>query len=86
MINLGACLSENGNRETAIETFETVLQKKPHYADIRMQLGRLYAQKEDHKQAILAFKAALHINPQLQAAKQELKLLRHKLGWETDVI
>lgn len=61
----------------AIESFKDVTAKYPHFDFAHFYLGEAYSKKEDKKNALKAYKAALEANPSHEEAKHRLAKLEH---------
>jgi Tfp pilus assembly protein PilF len=80
--DIGAYLIEMGRLDDAIPWLERATRapryEAPHYP--HFNLGRVYVAKEMYNRAIAAFKDALELEPEYEAAQKALAALRRKLN------
>ncbi len=69
-----------GLLDEAIELAEAGVAKHPHFSSGRVALGKVYAQKDRHLDAIVHLKAAVDISPENILAHQILAESYFKLG------
>ena len=68
-----------GEYQESVADIERVLELEPRHFGALSGLGMIYEELERNEQALLAFQAALQVNPFLPGAKQRLELLRKKI-------
>jgi tetratricopeptide (TPR) repeat protein len=61
--------SEMGNLEIAIQEMDKAVKLKPHFADLRYNLGCLYVQAKKYEEASEHFNMSLEINPKFFKAR-----------------
>ncbi|MBI4720267.1 MAG: tetratricopeptide repeat protein [Chitinivibrionia bacterium] len=66
--------SESGRMDMAIEEMERAVALKPHFADLRYNLGNLYSMKNEYDQASRHLRKALEINPKFFKARVHLAM------------
>lgn len=70
----------------ALQLLERAATLCPQFADVQMQLGRLYEQVDRVDAARLAYEAALHVNPRFFEARLSLARLLVDLGESSDAV
>jgi tetratricopeptide (TPR) repeat protein len=71
-INRGNELLAQYEFDKALGHFQEALKLKSNDPSIHFKIGRIFLQKEDHKNATLAFRNVLNLNPQQMEAYYEL--------------
>lgn len=77
--NIGHALLNDGQRALAVHFLEKAIKADPAFADAYVNLGNALRHSEPQR-AIKAFRKALHINPQLPEAYNNLAALLEELG------
>ncbi|MCX7727494.1 MAG: tetratricopeptide repeat protein, partial [Chitinispirillaceae bacterium] len=62
MFGLAMGYEGNGDKETALELYKEVLNKRPSYADAYYAIARIHAKNKDHQNAIKYLEEAARLN------------------------
>lgn len=77
--NAGDALYQLGAYEAAVETYTAALQRDPYNAQGFFTLGNAFYQMGAYESAMMAYQQALTLQPDHQAARHNLELLREQL-------
>jgi hypothetical protein len=70
--------AKNGDWNTAIHHYETILKEHGDSASVHYNLGLCYQQQADTGRAVLAYERCLAMNPRAADARHNLAILREK--------
>lgn len=73
--NIALSAAKKGKTKTAIKLFQTVTEKHQNFSAAFTNLGLQYLKNEDHKQAEIALRKALEINPEDAVASNHLGVI-----------
>ncbi|MBO3117029.1 serine hydrolase [Winogradskyella sp. DF17] len=71
--NFGYDLLNDSQSQKAIEVFKFLTEEFPENANIYDSLGEAYFMNEDYKNALISFKKALELNPDMKTSKGYIK-------------
>src|SRR4030067_2777024 len=76
----GRAAFDRSDFDEAQRTFEEIVHKRPHYAEVHNKLGLIHHQKGALGKAVDSFEKALAINPNYTEASLNLAVTYNELG------
>ena len=76
---MGVALQSQQRLDEAINSYETAVKHRPHYADAYNNMGYALQSKGDYQAAIKAYEEAVRLRPDFASARANLRHAKRKL-------